>query len=297
MFISSRPYFERTRRFLRRLINLAGALVLLTGTAAGAKDAAPLAPPLPVDYGEVVYRVNPQAPRQVYIIGQCHRSAVSDRVHSDTVKVQAEIYRIGEWLIREKNVSLLLPEGFFQRTAGKDGRRADEDRLPVELDNNTLEARLGDPRRFVNADLLLNASYDVRLGQVEDEQLYRDIRGLLRQAGESNSFSLLARLAVLQDERTAVMLQNIPDIVEESFQAGRIDHRRAMFTIGMAHLGKIIHSLRRGTLRSAVGDPTRKDGAATELKLLERGYGVTVIVPRTLAENEAVLRLARLENH
>lgn len=272
--------------------------MLLTGTAAGAKDAAPLAPPLPVDYGEVVYRVNPQAPRQVYIIGQCHRSAVSDRMHSDTVKVQAEIYRIGEWLIREKNVSLLLPEGFFQRTPGADDSQPTEmDRLPVELDNSTLEARLGDPRRFVNADLLLNASYDVRLGQVEDEQLYRDIRGLLRQAGENNSLSLLARLAVLQDERTVVMLQNIPDIVEEFFQAGRIGHPRAMFTIGMAHLGEIIHRLQRGTLRTAADDPGRNDGAAMELKLLERGYGVTVIVPRTLAENEAVLRLAKLENH
>jgi hypothetical protein len=31
------------------------------------------------------------------------------------------------------------------------------------------------------------------------------------------------------------------------------------------------------------------------LKLLDQGYGVTVIIPRTLAENKQILRLAKLE--
>jgi hypothetical protein len=93
------------------------------------------------------------------------------------------------------------------------------------------------------------------------------------------------------------MLQNIPEVVEEAFQTGRIDNRRAMFTIGLAHVGEIINILQHGSLRlpPAKSDLAEGEMSETTLKLLDQGYGVTVIIPRTLAENKQILRLAKLE--
>jgi hypothetical protein len=248
------------------------------------------------EYGEIIYRKNPHAPQQVYIIGQSHRSALTGQGGPDLVKVQAEIYRIGEWLILENNVEMLLPEGFFQNTAKGKVSSMETARETMRLDNQTLKDRLSDPIRFVNADLLLKANYNIPFGQVENEQLYRDISRLLHQARQEKDFSVLSELNLLQDERTAVMLQNIPDIVEEAYRTGQIGNRKAMFTIGLAHIGAIINNLQRGSLRgSAQPDPTDGEASELSLKLLDQGYGVTVIIPRTLAENQRTLRLAGLK--
>jgi len=250
---------------------------------------------IPAEYGEIVYQKNAHCPQQIFIIGQSHRSSLTGRPRPETVKVQAEIFRIGEWLIREKNVELLLPEGFFQRGPSRDVPTADLSRESIRPDTQSLEAALGDSRRFINADMLLNASYPIRLAQIEDEKLYRDIRHLLGEARQTGSLSVLSELDDLQDERTSTMLQNIPDVVEEAFRAGGIDNRRAMFTIGLAHVGEIIDYLRCGSLRPPSDGSEHMTGTA-RLKLLDQGYGVTVIIPRTLAENEQILRLCRLDS-
>lgn len=286
------------------------ALLLPPGTTFSAQDVSPVLAvqsrgagelSLPAEFGEIIYRINPHALQQIYIIGQSHRSALSGQAGSDLLEVQAEIYRIGEWLILENNLDLLLPEGFFQEAANGNASPRELPRENVRLDNQTLKARLSDPRRFVNADLLLNASYDIPLGQVENEQLYRQIRRLLHQARQDNSFSVLSELNGLQDERTAAMLQNIPDTVEEAYRTGRIGNRRAMFTIGLGHVREIIDNLQRGTLLSPVQPGLKAgkgEGKGTEsgLKLLDQGYGVTVIIPRTLAGNQRILRFARLHS-
>jgi hypothetical protein len=303
--ISVSGFWNFPTRYLLGLLVLAAAIVLPSGATSNAQDVVPVpaADPqpasdrsFPAEYGEIIFRKNPHAPQQVYIIGQSHRSAITGKAGPDLVNVQAEIYRIGEWLILENNVELLLPEGFFQKTAMGKVPPMETARENRRLDNQTLKDRLSDPLRFVNADLLLKASYNIPLGQVENEQLYRDIRRLLHQARQDNDFSALSELDGLQDERTAVMLQNIPDILEEAYQAGRIGNRKAMFTIGLAHVGAIIDNLQRGSLRGpAQPGPTGGEGRASSLKLLDQGYGVTVIIPRTLAENQRILRLARVK--
>jgi hypothetical protein len=84
--------------------------------------------------------------------------------------------------------------------------------------------------------------------------------------------------------------------VEEAYRTGQIGNRKAMFTIGLAHIGAIINNLQRGSLRgSAQPDPTDGEASELSLKLLDQGYGVTVIIPRTLAENQRTLRLAGLK--
>jgi hypothetical protein len=286
------------RHWLCRVLALSAAVTLLTAAASGAEDvavtaAAPLpaagGPFVPAEYGEIVYQKNGHYPRQIFIIGQSHRSALDGQADPDNVKVQAEIYRIGEWLIREKQVGLLLPEGFLQGTSPVQVPPADAPRESLRLDRQTLEAELRDNRRSVNAGLLLNASYHIPLGQVEDERLYRETRRLLGEACREESLAVRAELAGLQDERTAALLQNIPAAVEEAYRTRRIDNRQAMVTVGLLHVGEIINLLQRGVLRLPAGG-----SAEPGLKLLEQGYGVTVILPRTLAGNPQLLRLCQL---
>jgi hypothetical protein len=69
---------------------------------------------IPVEYGEVIYRFNEKSPNQVFIIGISHRDALTCLNGDNTSKVQAQIYRIGDWLIHSQGLELLLPEGFFK---------------------------------------------------------------------------------------------------------------------------------------------------------------------------------------
>ena len=289
-------------------LSLCIAILLPPTTISAAQDIAIKEAPLattevdlfvPAEYGQVIYRKNPDSPKKIFIIGQSHRSAITGRNTQDIVRVQTEIFRIGEWLIQEKNVGMLLPEGFFQGISPDESFSPSEIvRQNIGLDNQTLEAKLSHSK-FVNADMLLNANYNIPLGQVENEQLYRDIRRLLHKANREGNLSVLSRIHGLQSKRTVAMLQNIPDIVEEAFANGRISHPRAMFTIGLGHVGEIIDFLERGTLPPANNSQlseSQRIGQAS-LKLLEQGYGIAVILPKTLAENEHVLRLARLETN
>ena len=79
------------------------ALVVLAPAASAvvrAKNATLLPIPIPDEYGTVVFQERPDLPNQIYIVGQCHRSGVTGANHELTIQAQAEIFRIGEWLIR-----------------------------------------------------------------------------------------------------------------------------------------------------------------------------------------------------
>jgi len=73
-------------------------------------------PEVPAQYGEIIYRFNEKNPSQIFIIGIGHRDALTCRNGENTSRVQAEIYKIGDWLIHHQGVELVLPEGFFQKT-------------------------------------------------------------------------------------------------------------------------------------------------------------------------------------
>ncbi len=71
------------------------------------------------DYGEVIYQSNGETYNQIYIIGLEHRDSITRSNGTNTSKVQAEVYKIGEWLILNEGLRLLLPEGFFTKKTGK----------------------------------------------------------------------------------------------------------------------------------------------------------------------------------
>ena len=79
---------------------------------------------MPAEYGDVVYQLNPEKPDQVFIIGISHRDSLTLANDANTSNVQAEVYRIGEWCIRNEGVELLLPEGFFRNARRHQEKRA-----------------------------------------------------------------------------------------------------------------------------------------------------------------------------
>ncbi len=204
---------------------------------------------LPEEYGEVVFQYNPNSPNQIYIIGMSHRDSLTRLNGDNTSRVQAEVYKIGEWLIQYKGLELLLPEGFFGGAASAEkgapknaGNRAN----PQSLDIKKIETRLSD-RSFVNAEMLLMRNHGVRTEQVEDPALYKAVGDLIRQLAVGGAScdvpQVRSDLDFLQEMRTAAMLQKIPGVVEGVFQEGEIDCRTGLFTIGISHIPTIIQYL------------------------------------------------------
>lgn len=251
---------------------------------------------LPNEYGRVIYQKNQDASHQIFIIGQSHRSGINGENSEQTVQAQMEIYRISEWLIRQKKVGLLLPEGFFQKGTIQKGAQGQPYTytVPDTLDNERLRSLLEDTSRFVSADTLLSAQYPIRLGQVEDEELYQIVSQLLRKLGKRNADmdgALFDNLNDYQKKRTAIMLKNIPFAVESVFKRGDIENKHAIFTIGMAHIADILEFFHTETGKIAELD---KRPSSSAFDLLEKGYGITVILPKSLADDGKVMRLSRL---
>ena len=242
---------------------------------------------LPAEYGEVIYRSNDTSPNQIYIIGMSHRDSLT-RVNGDkTARVQAEVYKIGEWLIRNRGLKLLLPEGFFktgdaERSAnGAVARTGTGTRIgemaPADL--GALEKELGDNRTFVNAEMLLKRNYPLYLEQVEDKTFYtavsNEIRNLMICKNNDDYCLVKSALDYLQDRRTAAMLQKIPGVIQDQFDQGKIKDRKAFFTIGLNHIYKIVKYLNEERIaidspRSAVSSPKR--GLRRRIKSGEREF-------------------------
>ncbi len=151
---------------------------------------------------------------------------------------------------------------------------------------------------FVNADILLKNNYPIQLQQVEDAGIYQAVGNSLRMASEADSaFAPLIdmELSYLQEVRSAAMLQNIPDAVEQEYETGNIGERQAIFTIGMAHIDEIVRFLRDGRIEiKAPSGSTEYHDVDSVLNLVKDGYGITVILPRTLKDDQEVMRMANL---
>ncbi len=265
---------------------------------------------IPGEYGCVVYRYNERSRNQIYIIGLSHRDALTGASGDTTLRAQIETYRIGEWLVRNNGLELLLPEGFFERAekankteaagqAFKAVRQATKG--GIQTGDETLEKLLGDEKHYINAEMLLKERYDLDTQQIEDSQLYIDVGKKLACIEASGSdaddfFVLQSELEYLQSLRTARMFQNIPAVVEREYRSGHIRNEKALFTIGLAHLYDIITFLDKNKIAiypSLFAPAGCKDYTA-ELDLLKYDFGVTIIIPKTLADNRKILKATRL---
>lgn len=264
---------------------------------------------LPSKYGKVIYSTNETSSKQLYIIGISHRNHLNRRNGPNTSRNQVEVYRIVEWLNRNKNLELILPEGFFKRELNfvKDNsvqNKGSYDLMNYEgLDNQALEKNLADESFFINAEMLLIKNYNMKAEQVEDKAIYEAVSSRLVRLKDSagapyTSLVLQYELEYLQEIRTAAMLQKIPEIVESGFQRGNIQSKKAVFTIGLNHVNEIIRFLNENMIRICSPPFNCKIGkrGQSDLNLLKEGFGVTIIIPPTLAENQDILRMTKLND-
>lgn len=260
---------------------------------------------IPSEYGEIVYRTNSNSPKMLYIIGISHRNAASRMNTANTVQTQMEIFRIGEWLNRKMALDLLLPEGYFnQRTDYFPQTVSSTGQAPIsQPDLLLLQARLADETSFVNAEMLLMEQFNMHASQVEDRKIYNAVRSGLGKLNAGNDERLAAagwaELHYLQQLRTAVLLQNIPAAIEDKLLTGKIRNHSALFTIGLNHLQDIIRYLEEDTIRIEAPSPAASqfDGYQAELNLVRQGYNITIIIPRTLADDRRLLQMTNLDRY
>jgi hypothetical protein len=261
---------------------------------------------IPAEYGEIIYRFNEKSPNQVFVIGISHRDALTCLNGDNTSRVQAEIYKIGDWLIHNQGLELLLPEGFFRSVSTtiekKNFNAPGRGSSCASIDMEALEKRLSDNKVYVNAEMLLKENHPLRLHQIEDKGLYEAVRNQLLKLAtcreDSADYSRLkSELGYLQEKRTAAMLQKIPQIVNDEFRQGNIKTRKAIFTIGMLHLHEIITYLTEKSIKThaPLSALNGNEGDRAELNLQKENFGVSVIIPRTLAGDPKTLEINGLD--
>ena len=263
---------------------------------------------IPAEYGEVIYQSSEKSPNQLFIIGISHRDFFTLRNGSNTSKVQTEVYRIGDWFIHNQGVELLLPEGFFNSGVAKSenvnpkaGYRTKSSCADFS-DTKALEERLSDDNTYVNAEMLLKESHQLRTDQVEDKELYDAVsKCIVKLVNCDTNSSDLLRLKsdadYLQERRTAAMLQKIPEIVDKEFQQGNIRSRKAILTTGLSHVSKIIEYLnsKKIAIYSPLSISKKSEDYIADLNLIKENFSVYIIIPRTLANDKKVLEINGLD--
>lgn len=263
-------------------------------------------PEVPAQYGEIIYRFNEKNPNQIFIIGIGHRDALTCLNGDSTSRVQAEIYKIGDWLIHHQGVELVLPEGFFKNPSANIEKKninapgRGSSCTPIQM--AALEKRFSDNKTYVNAEMLLKENHSLRLRQIEDETLYQAVTNHLVKLASCRDDSadylrLNSEIEILQEKRAAAMLQKIPKIVNDEFQRGNIRSKKAIFTIGMFHLHNIITYLneKKIMIQALPSASNGKEGYTAELNLQQGNFGVSIIVPRTLVNDQKILEITKLD--
>lgn len=253
---------------------------------------------IPPERGEVIFNCNGKSSNQIYIIGSSHPDTLTMANGNNTVRAQMEIYWIGEWLIENKDVQLILPESFFEKEAADEKNDLSGIAPNVALDAKTLAEKLGSGVHYLNAEMLLIYSFGVISRQVEDRDLRDSIIELIKLRegygkDSTEAYYIMADLYYLQERRTATMLQKIPDIVQLEYGKGRIRNQKAIFTIGINHIPIIVSYLNRKKMEIAAPAFTQHTDYLSGVKLLEQDFGVTIIIPRSLMDVQELVALTK----
>lgn len=95
------------------------------------------------------------------------------------------------------------------------------------------------------------------------------------------------------------MLQKVPQAVGAAFRQGHIQGEKALFTIGLSHIPSILRFLREEKVAIScplfTSSPTKLSECSDPLNLAREGYGVTVILPRVLADDQRLLKKNRIK--
>ena len=109
--------------------------------------------------------------------------------------------------------------------------------------------------------------------------------------------SYFSELDYLQERRVAAMLQRIPEIVDGQFKQNAIKEKKAIFTIGMMHVHNIIRYVnhQKIAVQAPASASAKGSDYTADLKLLKENFGISVILPRTLAINQEILKINHLD--
>ena len=93
------------------------------------------------------------------------------------------------------------------------------------------------------------------------------------------------------------MLQRIPEIIQAEFREGNIQARKAIFTIGLSHLPRIIRYLEENRVRiySPLLAVDKKQDYTADLNLKKENFGVSVLLPQALAGDRKTLKMTGLD--
>lgn len=262
---------------------------------------------VPARYGQVIYQHNATGNNHLYIVGISHRDTLTRSNGRNTAQVQTEVYRIGEWLIEKEGIELLLPEGYFITGKEKDQSpekvgKSEQGALKTgSFAPGLLEERLAGSM-YANAENLLMQSHRILVKQVEDDRLYNEVVAKIRMLGDKgqNAFEVLfqkLQLDYLQERRTAEILQKIPEIIDNQIRNGAMRYKNAMLTIGISHLSQIIASLNQNKLIVLSPAFTPFKDYVSEVNLLNEGFDITIIIPRTIADDGDLLSSTKLARY
>lgn len=238
-------------------------------------------------YGEIIYNSNNDSENQIYIIGISHRDAFTRKNGNLTAESQKEIYQLGKSLIKNNKLELLFPEGFFSSQQN--------DIIKENYFNEFLESRLKNDNLFLNAEMLLIENTGIRTKQIEDLNLYNKAVEQLKSLEDSKDpYQYIfekGKMEYLQKMRTAVMINEIPIILDKEFKEGRIKSKKALFTIGLSHIPDIIQFLKEEKINVDSPAFTSFEDYQSDLNFSKEDYKITVIIPNTLRNKyEEILR-------
>lgn len=269
-------------------------------------------------YGSVVFQTRPEAPNQIYIVGQLHEHPIINDVNQETIETQRDIYRIGEQLIKERELELVVLEGLSAdeshdtlnvalRNIGKilkrrnilDSLGTDDRQLERLLDTEIEGVSPPGPRLLeAQAGYWLASAYNCRVAGAEDADLLslglKAIQGkwqVIQSARRERGLAVLSALEMftpitlhLKQLRTAYILHNTPLVMEREHAAKRIRHTQALVVIGAAHIHECIEFVRNDYLKVPAYQGSSVPPLDQPLGYVQASYGVTVIMPRTIEQ-------------
>jgi len=256
-------------------------------------------------YGQVIYEKNPGLEKRLYIFGQEHRFGGINS--SDTTSlVQRDMYRLGEYLVKKKEVRIFVAEGInYNPFSREESVHKELVRMQIErefssgivqkLDSMTdvqIHNILKSNFNSSSAPVLLSLAYETTPHKLilrgGDDKFFYDIAGfyiekLIFGTEQKERDKVMQGLNYTSEARSAKMLQYAAKIVEEE-QVSRKDLRpQACVSIGLAHIDEMIEFIEKDTAIIPAVD--RMPSLDIPLNLTKTGFGVTIVKPNSLLDN------------
>lgn len=260
-------------------------------------------------YGKVIKRFRPNAPNQIFIVGQKHGLNVLDEhlakifnnvleqtyKEAKIAKTQVEIFRILESLFKNSGLDFVFVEGAF----------ATEDNLAEyrksytytkqkygggyieqlkRFDDDRLEKLIEDILSDVNSDYLIGLIYDVAIQGAESKEMHEfhmELVNLKFKASLAKEKDVEKISGAAKDYarkfRSGLILLNAPAVINKEKKK---EKNRAAIVIGDNHLDEMIEFIERD--RMEIKAPEGLPLKDIDIKLGLRDYGFTIIRPKSL---------------